>query len=292
MRCNLCNSSGIRELFQTRDYSGNRDKNYTLVRCQKCGLVFIHPLPTLQESLKSYINDYRAHQKPKSKISQSKIKRLFRETNQQRKGKLLDIGCGAGSDLRAFNKIGWEAVGVEINQSACEHAWAAGLEVICGTIFDAGFPDNSFDIVRLRHVLEHLDNPRQVLTEVKRILKPGGQVIITTPHIHSFNFALFRKFWYHLDVPRHLYLFNCNNLKQLARVIGFKIRRITFDSGTKGLRESIQRWAEEQKNPLGIILARTGSRISLFKHLLAPFTLLIDALRWGDTISIVLIKPR
>ncbi len=217
---------------------------------------------------------------------------MLKEVNHRKKGKLLDVGCGAGSDLRAFNKIGWEAVGVETNQTACDHARTMGLEVIYGTIFDANFPDNSFDIVRLRHVLEHLDNPRKVLTEIKRILKPGGQVIITTPNIRSFNFTLFQQCWYHLDVPRHLYLFDDNTLKQLASKIGFKIRQITFASGTKGLRESIQRWAEERKNPLSLLIKPIKfSRINLFKYLLAPFTILIDSLKWGDTISVVLVKP-
>ena len=292
MKCPLCHHAVSRRLFRTASFDtgrGPEPQKYTLRRCGRCGLIFISPQP----SDSSYPDDYRPHQKPKEKISRRKIKRLTDEIagSPGRSNYLLDIGCGAGSDLRTFRQMGWTVKGIEVNESACDHARQAGLEVFCGTLTQARFPDNTFDIVRLRHVLEHLADPDRTLAEIKRILKPGGRVVIITPNIRSFNFSFFRQYWYHLDIPRHLCLFNEASLKQSAFRLGFKIHRIKYDSGTKGLRESIQRWATNHQNPLSLLLQSLNfPRISLFKHLFAPLTLCLDTLRWGDTIRIVFKK--
>jgi 2-polyprenyl-3-methyl-5-hydroxy-6-metoxy-1,4-benzoquinol methylase len=134
---------------------------------------------------------------------------------------LLDVGCGDGEFLRCLKYIGWRAVGLETDSQACAIASACGLDVVEGAVPNTGLPCNSFDIVTLNHVIEHVHNPRAVLRELLRLMKPNGRVFLTTPNWRSYGSALFGRFWYALDPPRHLVLFTPDALVRAALEAGF-----------------------------------------------------------------------
>ncbi|MFI5251989.1 MAG: class I SAM-dependent methyltransferase [Bacteroidota bacterium] len=99
---------------------------------------------------------------------------------------LLDIGCGPGSLLRIGDEHGWQCTGLEISKWAVETGKNNGLDIIEGTLQDAQFQDNQFDIVSMFDVLEHLPIPHDYIREIWRILKPGGKLIAETPNIDGF----------------------------------------------------------------------------------------------------------
>ena len=101
----------------------------------------------------------------------------YRRTNR-----LLDIGCGAGSLLEAARRAGWEAHGTEVSRPAVEHARRAGFEVFCGDLSAAPFPEGHFDVVTASEILEHLPDPRVLLAEVARVLRPGGHAVVSIPN--------------------------------------------------------------------------------------------------------------
>jgi 2-polyprenyl-3-methyl-5-hydroxy-6-metoxy-1,4-benzoquinol methylase len=106
---------------------------------------------------------------------------LFRQTNR-----LLDVGAGAGLFLASARAAGWDVEGVEIAGYGPVYAQKHfDLHIVHGTLHDAQFPDDHFDIVMLQDTIEHVSDPLELLTEVCRVLRPGGGVILSTPNVDS-----------------------------------------------------------------------------------------------------------
>jgi 2-polyprenyl-3-methyl-5-hydroxy-6-metoxy-1,4-benzoquinol methylase len=137
-------------------------------------------------------------------------------------GKLLDIGCGNGATLACLQKLGWDVEGVEFDPTAGELARRRGLKIHLGTLEAQRFPDNSYDAVVSNHVLEHVPDPKGLLQECYRILKPEGQLVCDTPNAGSYGHQRFRSHWRGLEPPRHLHLFTADSLRYVAAMAGFQ----------------------------------------------------------------------
>ncbi len=141
-------------------------------------------------------------------------------------GRVLDVGCGDGNGIAFLNSLGLHASGVEIDPHAVKAARTRGLDVIQGDIGSAGIADNSFDVVTSGHVLEHVHDARGFLVECRRVLKPGGALVAMTPNARSELLGRHGRNWRGLEPPRHLLLFNADNLAQLASEVGFREIRV------------------------------------------------------------------
>jgi 2-polyprenyl-3-methyl-5-hydroxy-6-metoxy-1,4-benzoquinol methylase len=109
------------------------------------------------------------------------------------RGRLLDVGCGNGSYLSLMRTLGWDVAGVDVDPQAVAVCRARGLSVFPGTLEEASFPDGSFDVITMNHVIEHVSDPLALLRECYRILSPGGYVGIVTPNVKSLAHRLFRE---------------------------------------------------------------------------------------------------
>ena len=136
-------------------------------------------------------------------------------------GRLLDVGSGGGHDMALLQELGWQVEGVEFDPKAAAVARARGLKVHAGTLEQQAFPADQFDVVSLSHVVEHLHDPRATLQECRRILKPGGDLVIATPNARGLTHRKYREHWYALDPPRHLILFTQSSLRALVGQAGF-----------------------------------------------------------------------
>jgi len=140
---------------------------------------------------------------------------------------ILDVGCGSGTLLGLLKRRGFRAKGIDSSAEAAKIAKAEnGVEVIVGSLEEAHFPDQSFDVVTLFHVMEHVTNPRHVLVEVTRVLKPDGVVVLQVPNIESWQFKIFGAKWYGLDIPRHVIDYSRNSMLKLLNDSGFSPSRI------------------------------------------------------------------
>jgi len=146
-------------------------------------------------------------------------------------GSVLDVGCGNGEYLLRLRSIGWRCQGVEFSDKAVAICRDHGLEVFHGDLASAAFPSDSFDLVTAHHLIEHVPDPHELMSEIARLTRRGGSVLIRTPNSQALGRAWFGTWWYANDVPRHLFLYSAKNLEMLAARHG--LERIRMDTPVK-----------------------------------------------------------
>ena len=238
--CNYCGNDNSELVNQGLDLYLNRPENHTLVRCKNCGLIYQNPKLQEDELLAHYPTaNYELYSQPinneKSPIRRAdrqlsmirRYRRIMKHTEQP--GHILDIGCATGSFIAIMRDQGWEVSGVELNPEVAQYARTVlNLNVHPGTLEQAGFSDDSFDVVTMWDVFEHVLNPKATLKEIVRILKPGGTLVISVPNPSSLEARIFGANWAGWDRPRHLHLFTPAVLKRYLKDAGFA--KIEIDS--------------------------------------------------------------
>ncbi len=232
INCPLCGSINDVPLFQVKDYRlHTTEKVFALVRCLRCGTLYLNPRPNEEELAKFYPEAFYAGSNLTSKLVSNFLNRLkFREIDKFKKaGRILDVGCGDGGLLSTFKDRGWETYGVDTSEKACRlAAKTLGIKVCNSTLKDCFFPDSYFDVVLLNHVIEHMSRPNEELVEICRILRASGVVFIYTPNIASYQFEVTGDKWLHLDIPRHLIFYSPNNILVLLKKAGLEVIKISF----------------------------------------------------------------
>ena len=144
-------------------------------------------------------------------------------------GALLDLGCAAGFFLTAAAER-YAVTGVEVSAFASQHARDEfGLRVFTGEIFDAPLADGEFDVVTLWDVIEHVAEPAAVLTEVARVTKPGGLVVMTTGDVSGPLAVRDLERWNLMTPPAHLAFFSPRTIERLLNDSGFELVRHVAD---------------------------------------------------------------
>jgi 2-polyprenyl-3-methyl-5-hydroxy-6-metoxy-1,4-benzoquinol methylase len=308
--CPICNQPSNYD-FSSRDLMFDHHTRYDYQRCTACDFVFQHPLPSSDQIAAFYPDDYSVYEeqsriKNVSNSRKSLLKKYygyshlstlffndllsplvkFFSPNFEEKyiqhGKLLDVGCGNGRYLDGMKKLGWQTQGVEFNASAVEVCKLSGLNVHHGDLFSAQFESNSFDVINVSHVVEHVPNPVAFFTELCRVLKPNGSLIIKTPNSQAYGKKLFNTNWYANDVPRHLYLFAQQNLIVLANNCGLKIQQFKTRSTPKIILNSLDYVTVNKKTP--------SKRIKWKRVLARLYVWLAQYKQQGDEIFVVFTK--
>jgi 2-polyprenyl-3-methyl-5-hydroxy-6-metoxy-1,4-benzoquinol methylase len=250
--CNLCNSSDYRILFDARDRLHGFEGIFRYVQCTKCGLVYMNPQISPEDAAKFYPADYAPHQNKNA--NQPTTKRYSKRAILNRpfmpsicnllnsNAKLLDIGCGNGSFLNDITLLTHcEVYGVDNSALAAKNAKETyGLDIFVGTIEESPFQEKYFDVITAWSFLEHVNNPLEVLRKISNLLKSNGSCIISTPNFDSMNSRIFKDKWYHLDCPRHLYLYNPKTITGLLEKAGLSVEKIKYNGGSKGVLASLQ----------------------------------------------------
>jgi SAM-dependent methyltransferase len=191
-----------------------------------------------------------------------------------------------------MRNLGWKVVGVEPDEQAVEMAQKNfGLYVHRGTLEQVGFSDNTMDAIVMHHTMEHFGDPIGALNECRRILKPSGRLIILTPNFKSLGHRFFKKAWFHLDSPRHLYLFSPSNLVFCAEKARLRVLAIKTTARTAYLV-----WAASQlMRRYGVIPAEFLKKQAFYLHLQGlPFQTVEYGLCWvrdgGEEILLIATK--
>jgi SAM-dependent methyltransferase len=139
-----------------------------------------------------------------------------------KKGKFLELGAGSGEMLIQFKHLGFDVEGLDLDPKAVKRAKQKKLQMFQGDIFSKRFKANHYDVIFSSHFIEHVLDPVKVMKEALRILKKGGVFIAITPNTSSFLHQLLKSKWLNLDPPRHLHIFDTDQLKKLMHHAGYK----------------------------------------------------------------------
>ena len=233
-----------KSVFSTvKDYSVSGEV-FELIQNSKYGFLETTPQPS-SDTLSDYYEseDYISHTDSKRNLFE-KVYHLVRAISLKKKlnlinvfsseeKKLLDIGCGTGDFLQTAQQNAWTVSGIEPNQQARNIANKKTNE----SVFDVDqllkFDADSFDVITLWHVLEHLPNLDEQIATFKKLLKPNGTLVIAVPNYKSYDAQHYKQFWAAFDVPRHLWHFNKASVSNLVSKQSFKVDKIKpmwFDS--------------------------------------------------------------
>lgn len=148
-------------------------------------------------------------------------------------GTLLDIGCGTGEFLRFMHEQGWQTQGIERDEDARKYALAVN-KIEAGPMSTiAEIPDSSLDVITMWHVLEHIYDPRGLLNELHRMIKPQGNMFFAVPNSASWDATKFHSYWAAYDLPRHVHHYSRSSMSILLEGHGLQISEILpmkFDS--------------------------------------------------------------
>ncbi|UGS21076.1 class I SAM-dependent methyltransferase [Flavobacterium cyclinae] len=198
-------------------------ESFSLLLNEEYQILKTHPQPTL-DKLGSYyeFEDYISHTDGKRTMFEKMYHFIKRKairdkvslitSYQPLKGRILDIGAGTGDFLLECKNQNWEILGVEPNDKA------KGIAVGKGIKFAESIEkleSNSFDVITMWHVLEHVPDVEYQIAELKRLLKPSGTIIIAVPNFKSYDAKYYKEFWAAYDVPRHLWHFSKTAIEKL-----------------------------------------------------------------------------
>lgn len=294
--CDLCGSSEADFLFEGKDRLYGCEGVFTYVQCKKCGLVYMNPQISPDDIGKFYPPAYGPHKQKAEKrqhnlsVLKSKLKKIpfailiFDKLTQQ--SRLLDVGCGNADFLnKVRNVTECQVCGIDISKAAEKAAKENyEIDIFTGTILESPFPCNYFDVITAWCYLEHVPNPSEVLRKMYSLLKQDGYCIIGIPNIDSFNARIFKDKWYHLDCPRHLYIYSPDTITKLLNKTGFFVTDIIFDKNPKGLFNSLRYRFGNEDIPLK---HRKRFRFSsLLKRFLLPWTTLLALLKQSDNMVV------
>ncbi|MDA2916157.1 class I SAM-dependent methyltransferase [Nitrospinae bacterium AH_259_B05_G02_I21] len=217
-----------------------RKWSFSHYRCDTCGLRFVWPLPE-PEIIRSVYGegyrpdphkpDYQAEGRAYAQTSRENLLIDLPNGFATSGLRLLDVGCGFGFFLEAVRQDFRHVCGVEISEPQRVLALETlGLKVPKGDATSIPFGDESVDVVTILDVLEHLPNPRAGLQEAKRVLTPGGLLVIATPNPESMTARILGQRWIYYTPPEHLHLFPPRSLVSFVEKEGFEVLRVRTES--------------------------------------------------------------
>ncbi len=258
LQCPLCNATIFEDYLFPIDYLVSK-KQFKLQSCKSCRFVFTNPIPQ-DKDLPAYYKSaqYLSHSDSISSLKdflyfwvrkravQSKWKLVSQYVSR---GTLLDYGCGTGFFISKAESKEWSCIGFEPEPEARNLAIKRGCQVHS----ELNEIKNTFDVITLWHVLEHVPNLKQRINQLQKLIKSKGYLVLALPNRNSLDARHYKSHWAAYDVPRHLYHFTQSDVHFLMSSIGFKpIKTI----GMKADAYYVSLLSEQyKKNPLAYAFA-------------------------------------
>lgn len=155
------------------------------------------------------------------------------------RGRFMDVGCGAGTSVAIARQLGWDAMGIEIDPAAVLEAQRTGLTIVQGAYQLLKEYELQFDCIMCSHVLEHVHEPIELLTYLKKAIKPGGVLLLTLPNSRSPMRDHFGAHWRGIEAPRHISIPSELRMLELLVKSGFSVQSLS-DTGVETAAESFR----------------------------------------------------
>jgi SAM-dependent methyltransferase len=264
---------------------------YEVVRCSCCGTLYTARLPaSTTEAI-----DYAGYYDPSNLTTPPFVERRLDQVagmfeRYRQLGRWLDVGCGRGELLRVLTRRGWHAVGTELASAAAEALRRAGLEVHLGRLDEIGLDDQSFDVVSMVEVLEHVEDPGTLLRDARRLLRPGGAIYLTTPHGRGLSARALGTRWSVVVPPEHLQLYSVRGLERLLERSGLQVKAVrTHAVNPHELMLGLARRREvtvSERKQTGYRLNESLSERRLGAAAKAGVNSVLSVLRLGDSVKV------
>ncbi len=309
--CRICGDTRLKPLFRVEGVES------PIFACRACELGRFHPMLGSKEIRGLYPQGYYGEPGTKFRPLIERAVRAvaarhisFLSRGLPEGASILDVGCGRGVLFAPLADRGFRVSGVEMNEDAIRGCDPRAEVRIAERLSEAGFEDESFDLVVIWHVLEHMSDPFDTIDECRRILKPGGRLIIAVPNFSSAQARLSGPHWFHLDLPRHLYHFPLEALQRLVEQAGFSVRSVHHFSLRQNpfgwIQSALNRFTRQPTDALYTLLHGRGAgasaplarrtQLAMWTWLVlgTPFaiglSLLAAWLRTGATVHVVAVR--
>lgn len=279
--CPVCGSDSVVSVYVRRDDFSLMPDMWRFSRCGKCDSLYLNPRPDTTSLPEAY-RDYYTHGNGEENTGTDLKQRLINGYLNARFGmsrtptikigalifraifplammldvygrhipralcgpqtRLLDLGCGNGDYLLRAREMGIRVEGCDPDPKAVAFCRSRGLDVYIGDVFDPRLRENSYDVITLNHVIEHVAAPKAMLVRIYALLKPGGIVWMALPNPQAAGLAIFGRGWKGLHPPYHLMLPPESVLRQWLLDSGFtQVQNLRRGMQSPGLwRESIR----------------------------------------------------
>jgi 2-polyprenyl-3-methyl-5-hydroxy-6-metoxy-1,4-benzoquinol methylase len=248
-QCPYCNSVA-RQFVGTKDFNRRTtDLTFQYFQCQKCGLVFMDPIPVDMrpfyeggyQKIPNTLSELRA-------IAETEKYRMKPILKYKNEGRLLEIGPWMGIFSCNAKDAGFDVTAIDIDENCINFLNnVVGIRALQSSdpAETLGQMKEKFDVIAMWHCLEHLPNPWTLIQRAAERLAPGGVLLVAIPNIESYEFSALGATWKHLDAPRHLYFYPAKSLVTLCRVNGLKeVELTTTDELSNALsRDAWYSWA-------------------------------------------------
>ncbi len=240
--CPICTGTTFNNYLTCKDNTGSNE-SFDIAQCADCQFTFTNPIPLESEIGQYYESDeYISH----SNTSKGLVNYLYQRVRNYTLDKkvnllqslgagkaLLDIGCGTGEFLDRANQHAYKIEGIEPSVSARKQVKQNFSITVNQEDHLNSFKNETFDFITMWHVLEHVYHLNDRMSELSRLIKKEGYIIIAVPNHKSYDAQKYKENWAAYDVPRHLYHFSEKDIKSLAKNHGLEVVQtlpMKFDS--------------------------------------------------------------
>jgi SAM-dependent methyltransferase len=280
-RCIACGREGVELYDGLTDRLAGAPGRWRMARCPdaRCAMLWLDPRPVREDLIKAYAS-YHTHGGARARGAAqlglsalnsackllSRLLEMGSGLGRQRRalrtmfvgdaapGRLLEVGSGSGRFLDRMRGAGWLVQGTDIDPVVAARIRARyGLDIDVGDLRSLGYPADAYDVVAMSQVIEHVHDPLELLAESRRVLRPGGRLVLSTPNAQALAHRRYGRAWRGLEPPRHLHIFTRAALAQVAQKCGLRVERLlTLSAESAG----IYRASEEALEAPGSAAAR------------------------------------
>ena len=284
-KCALCGSDSFDDYSLGFDYESLTCANcWKFVSCRNCKHVWLNPRPAIETLPIIYPPTYYAYDfehrinriavKAKEILDRKKFGSILRHATRAPQS-YIDIGCGSGRFLKLMELSGLKRSGIyglELDEKVVLRLKEAGYQASCERVETASrIPKAGIDLATMFHVIEHVDNPVDVVQRVSEWLSPGGLFAIETPNLDSWDARLFKPtYWGGYHFPRHWHLFSPQTLRRMLEQVGLEVVSVKYTTGHSFWMYSLHHKLRYGKTPHPILAKVFNPLKSLF--ILGGFT--------------------